>query len=756
MAEPITTNKKKLFEEIASLNTAHDVFFRMSAPIPDKIIMEKGRGLVTYYDLMIDSDSYLAGLLDDRIDAVAGLEHIIIPATEDNEDMRIAEFVRFYFKKMKKLRVDLKELLGAIRIGYSVSEIMWDERNFAGLTKIVPTELKSRRPDRFTFSTDYELLLKSATNREGEPVPAFKFIHFPYNTRYENPYGISVLRACWWPYWFKHHGFKWWVKAAERGAVVTPVGTYPEHFNTTQIDEFEQALKKFMGDQYIAKPEGTMVDFPAIKIDPQFSEKLTKATNEELVFRITGAIHGVSGEGGSLAKAETHDKRFQEKIESDAVQLMAVIQEQLIKPSVLLNFPNVEEFPTFKLKYETAPDTIAISKTLESGASMGIPISIETAADMLQLPIAEDGEDLIQPPITGRLPIEPTTDQERENVEEEVEPEEPEPEKAAGVTVRARAIPIDKLPFSVVSRGEKQIRKIKNLEEGAIEYGMPAYEEIGDQITKWVRQFSNVADAVAAVDSFVIDQTGLEDAIFESDFFATLHGFHDVLNVPGVADELEIENKRGFFIDVGIRFRSNFLKKIFAASEWIPIPPEKAIELFEGRTILERAEFDLLEANARRHATTAAGMSTEVIASRLQPALMNALVDGTPMNVVIDDLADIALSRWHAETIFRTNIQTAYNNGHAEALYHPDMASLIPAFQFIAIVDDRTTDICQERNGMIFSRGEMTTVDVVPPCHYNCRSTIVGVNAAEWNGISDGAPDIRSLEGFGRFTPILN
>lgn len=67
-------NKSKLFEEIASLEKAHDAFSQMMNRTNDKIINERGRGSLDYYDIMVDSDATLAGLIETRVDAVAGLD----------------------------------------------------------------------------------------------------------------------------------------------------------------------------------------------------------------------------------------------------------------------------------------------------------------------------------------------------------------------------------------------------------------------------------------------------------------------------------------------------------------------------------------------------------------------------------------------------------------------------------------------------------------------------------------------------------
>lgn len=77
------------------------------------------------------------------------------------------------------------------------------------------------------------------------------------------------------------------------------------------------------------------------------------------------------------------------------------------------------------------------------------------------------------------------------------------------------------------------------------------------------------------------------------------------------------------------------------------------------------------------------------------------------------------------ETTIRTNFSTAYNQ--SKLAYFAPMVNSgeIYAYQFSAIMDDRTTDICGSLNGKIF-RADATS-DIEPPLHYNCRSTLIPI-----------------------------
>ena len=110
--------QRQMFEELADVQKAHNVFsllggFGELLAADDKIIQEKGRGLLNYYDLMIDSDSVLAGLLETRIGGVSSLNWEIVSASEDDADIEAAEFLRFVFDQIEDFDVALADMLSA-------------------------------------------------------------------------------------------------------------------------------------------------------------------------------------------------------------------------------------------------------------------------------------------------------------------------------------------------------------------------------------------------------------------------------------------------------------------------------------------------------------------------------------------------------------------------------------------------------------------------------------------------------------------
>ena len=85
-----------------------------------------------------------------------------------------------------------------------------------------------------------------------------------------------------------------------------------------------------------------------------------------------------------------------------------------------------------------------------------------------------------------------------------------------------------------------------------------------------------------------------------------------------------------------------------------------------------------------------------------------------------------------AEALVRTSVNEVANAA-ALATYSQD-PTLSDEFEFVATLDDRTTEECQDADGRTFRYDDPGAL--VPPLHWNCRSTIVPVIKYDALGIT--------------------
>ena len=289
-------------------------------------------------------------------------------------------------------------------------------------------------------------------------------------------------------------------------------------------------------------------------------------------------------------------------------------------------------------------------------------------------------------------------------------------------------------------RAESNVKLLVKLEEGASFAGRPVIEKMRSYVNAWVGSFDSIETAALFAPEFQMDASGLSEYLRDARLFAMLHGMFQLYDLPRVRQIVKLGDS---------------VARQAVSEQWIPIQHEEAIADFQRRRVLTRDQFDLLDGYQKRGAVTAARMTAETIESTVKTSIMRALEEGTSLSELKKVIGEVAISPAHAENIFRTNVQSAYNTGHAEVMTDPRLEKLIPAWRFHAIVDDRTTVICLERDGLVFLMRDMEATDSVPPLHYMCRSTISAVMSDEWDGKVSDFPQTPSMEGFGEYHKIL-
>lgn len=108
--------------------------------------------------------------------------------------------------------------------------------------------------------------------------------------------------------------------------------------------------------------------------------------------------------------------------------------------------------------------------------------------------------------------------------------------------------------------------------------------------------------------------------------------------------------------------------------------------------------------------------------------LVKALQDqskfySTMVNPTFKDIADQGFNQSfnNASRLVRTEITYVHNQCSVER--YQEMG--LEEYEYVAEMDDRTSEICQELNGKVFKLSDAQPGENLPPMHPNCRSTIV-------------------------------
>lgn len=175
----------------------------------------------------------------------------------------------------------------------------------------------------------------------------------------------------------------------------------------------------------------------------------------------------------------------------------------------------------------------------------------------------------------------------------------------------------------------------------------------------------------------------------------------------------------------------------FASVKYEPLDPEAAIEYFENKTMATHGDWLALSEKARKRATYVAGLEDKFFADVVKEKLDAAIAEGLTLADFKAGIEDYFKSDFHAETVFRTNVATAYEAGRWQELHNPETAKYYPAFTYHTMGDDAVRDEHAELDGLTYASDDPVWDTYWPPWDFNCRCDVEAVYVDDFDGEVD-------------------
>lgn len=193
------------------------------------------------------------------------------------------------------------------------------------------------------------------------------------------------------------------------------------------------------------------------------------------------------------------------------------------------------------------------------------------------------------------------------------------------------------------------------------------------------------------------------------------------------------------------------------------LEPEQAIKWFLARSIVTRATWNKLAETAKRRAFFVSGVARVAVVQSVWRAVGSAIAQGTTFADFKRDIGAKLEAEWGSkdsprlENIFRSNVQSAYHAGRWRSATEPEILKQRPYWQLTVILDVRTSEYCEPLADLILPADDPFWLTGYPPRHFQCRSGVITLTArqARRMGISEKAPDVEPLEGWGK-APTLD
>lgn len=315
-------------------------------------------------------------LLDGQVRAA--VEMIKLSATakgftvtgEDEETRKYAEFILENFESIEgNLEDDIREIITAIVYGYSCTEKVFEYKDGAIRLK----KLKTLHPRQVAIKTDRFGNILYVEQRIGSKtikIPREKVLWYAYDKDFGNLYGKSNLRPIYKHWITKDRLYRFANIAYERYGTPLLIGTTTD---ANDVGKMNKILKNINSMSSLSISGGDKVD--AIQMTNAdfigYIEHHDRKIMEGLL--VPPMLLGLSrGQSGSYALSGNQFDIFMIRLESIQRNIKALIEEEIIRPLIDLNFPSAKKYPSFQFKPMADKDITKLASVMNMMITSGV------------------------------------------------------------------------------------------------------------------------------------------------------------------------------------------------------------------------------------------------------------------------------------------------------------------------------------------------------------------------------------------------
>jgi SPP1 gp7 family putative phage head morphogenesis protein len=663
-----------------------------------------------------------------------------ISVREQSEEAELQKklFEKILFEDLNKSFTQiLGEILTCLDFGYSIFDITHAVKTDSELgtyNSLKSLGYRSQRTiDRWNLndSRDLETITQTAYGDEGGSfeLDARFILYFSPEREGDNFEGISILRACYGPWFRKNEFLKKLSIGIEKFAVPTAVLTTPE--GVEGKPEFAAAKKALAcytsgATNYLILPKGYELSFNNVSVDVEKIRSAINAENQEMVNSILASFLLLGQNGsGSLALGTSLSDFFSQTVQYIADHISEQFERKIFKPLVQMNFGHSRLLVDLKCDglEHRANEAWAgmVNGFIQTGAIKADDDLEKNLREKLKLPPKEEPSDLSPPPA-------PITPGPKTFAEKKKSKEAPEAQ-----LIRDSA------------------RRIKTVGKGFL----PAFARRYIRSVMIQKGKSNSANEIKAPINATVP--GLDP------YLSALRAAYGIASIQAKDLQEKAFKKKSRKLSE-YRFGAMKFKRVsesVSEFEWAlkrldeaqtPADVDDAIYAL-GRIsdkinliFNDYLTYDQRQAISGKAEVFADTQKNDVIkAIDLQYQSSLTYADDDQLQLDLFDAADKAISG--PMTTAGPDVQASQivNQSLDDAAkeFEEETGIKIVSYTFVAVDDDATTDLCRELDGSTYSPDDPDKKKYTPALHFNCRS-FMQVNTTETrdNPEITGAPKL--------------
>lgn len=359
--------EKELLEVAKELFGEQGVYKDTQGELPNQEDFLTGDFELEIYEKMMLDGQVKAGM--DMIKLSTTAKGYIVVG-DDPETKKYADFINENFEMIRGNMEDvLGEMLTALEYGFSCTEKVFEQRD----GKIVLKRMKVLNPNSVRVKTDRFgdiVYVKQRIGSKTIRIPASKIIWYAHDKKFGNPYGNSALRTVYKHWFIKDKMYRFANIAYERYGTPLLVGSVQDAKDTAKMRDLLRKINgmtglAISGGDNVTAIQGSNADFVG------YIEHHDRKIMESML--VPPMMLGLSrGQSGSYALSSNQFDVFMFRLQALQRDLKALIEEEIIRPLIDLNFPNVRKYPAFQFAPLTKEDATKMAEVFVKMITAGV------------------------------------------------------------------------------------------------------------------------------------------------------------------------------------------------------------------------------------------------------------------------------------------------------------------------------------------------------------------------------------------------
>ena len=347
-----------------------------------------------------ESDPYYRATLSTRKLAVQAIEPTVVPGGPDKRSLDLADAVRRDIVERPEFTPMVYDAMDAVAKGYAAVEIVWnvDRQPWR------PAKYLWRDPRWFRYDrTDGRTLrlLDDAEPVDGVPLDPHKWILHEPQLKSGLPIRSGLALPAAYYFLVKTFDVASWIAFIETFGYPIRVGKFSKNATDQDKKTLERAVRNMGRDVGAVIPDDMVIDVVSGAqqgASIEHFQRLAEWADKQLVILILGQSATTDGTPGRLGSDDAQQKVRQDILRSDARQIGATLQRDLVEPYVNLNYGAQQAYPRLRFAVEEPEDIGVLVDSVAKLAPLGLSVRTQDLRERLRLPEPAPGDEVLEPP----------------------------------------------------------------------------------------------------------------------------------------------------------------------------------------------------------------------------------------------------------------------------------------------------------------------------------------------------------------------